>query len=74
MAKHPVEQSPKLDFSNLDFVKFGEYLSEYNIVDKQGRYLHWSQLKWRVLGKEAEHIWYAVKFCRDQVKKKYGLI
>ncbi|SFU57593.1 hypothetical protein [Xenorhabdus koppenhoeferi] len=73
MAKHPVEQSPKLDFTNLDFVKFGKYLSKYSIVDKKGRYLHWSQLKWRVPNKEAENIWYAVKFRRDQAKKNMGL-
>ncbi|CDH07907.1 Filamentation induced by cAMP protein Fic [Xenorhabdus bovienii str. oregonense] len=73
MAKHPVEQSPKIDLTNIDFIKFGEYLSEYNIVDKKGRYLHWCQLKWRVPSKEAEHIWYAVKFRRDQAKKNTGL-
>ncbi|MDE9518841.1 Fic family protein [Xenorhabdus bovienii] len=73
MAKNPVKQSPKLDFTNLDFVKFGIYLNEYSIVDKQGRYLHWSQLKWRVPSKEAENIWYAVKFRRDQAKKSMGL-
>ncbi|PHM69537.1 Fic family protein [Xenorhabdus sp. KJ12.1] len=73
MAKHPVEQSPKYDFLSSNSQDFFRYLNEYGIVDSQGRYLHWSQLKWRVPSKEAEGIWYAVQFLRNQVKKGTGL-
>lgn len=73
MAKHPVEQSPRVDYENFDFSKISTYLSKYGVVDEKGRYLSWSKLKWRVPSKEAQNIWYAVKFLRDQIKKGIGL-
>lgn len=73
MAKHPVEQSPRVDYENFDFSKISPYLSKYGVVDEKGRYLSWSKLKWRVPSKEAQNIWYAVKFLRDQIKKGIGL-
>ncbi|EIM8482239.1 Fic family protein [Serratia marcescens] len=73
MAKHPVEQAPELDYLAKDFNKIYPYLSSYGMTDNQGRYLHWSQLKWRVPSKDAQTIWLAVKFRRDQAKKTTGL-
>lgn len=73
MAKHLVEQSPRVDYESFDFSKISPYLSKYGIVDEKGRYLPWYKLKWRVPSKEAQNIWYAVKFLRDQIKKGIGL-
>lgn len=73
MAKHPVEQAPKLDFTAENFHSMFDYLSDYGIADAQGRYLHWSQLKWRVPSKNAHLIWLAVKFQRYNAKKGIGL-
>lgn len=73
MAKHPVEQAPELDFVKTDFGEVLPYLSTYGITDDEGRYLHWSQLKWRVPSKSAKFIWLAVKFARQQAKKGIGL-
>lgn len=73
MAKHPVEQSPKLEFMSDDFNKMFKYLSTHGITDSDGRYLHWSQLKWRVPSKEAKLIWMAVKFQRTKSKKVIDL-
>lgn len=73
MAKHPVEQAPRLDFSADNFNGMFEYLSRYGIADEQGRYLHWSQLKWRVPSKNSHLIWLAVKFNRYNVRKGIGL-
>lgn len=73
MAKHPVEQAPRLDYLDKNFKGIYPYLSFYGMTDDQGRYLHWSQLKWRVPSKEAQTIWLAVKFRRDQAKKTIGL-
>ncbi|NPE57435.1 Fic family protein [Dickeya dadantii] len=73
MAKHPVEQAPKLDFTSPDFNEIFAYLSHYGMADAQGRYLHWNQLKWRVPGKDARSIWLAVKFHRYNARKTIGL-
>lgn len=73
MSKHPVEQSPKLDYLSLDFPEIYPYLNKWGIVDDKGRYLPWCKLKWRVPSKEAKNIWYAIKFRREQVKKDLGL-
>jgi Fic family protein len=73
MAKHPVEQAPKLDFTAENFHDMFDYLNDYGIADAQGRYLHWSQLKWRVPSKNAHLIWLAVKFQRYNAKKGIGL-
>ncbi len=45
MAKHPVEQAPRLDFSNSDVMGFLHYIKSYGMADAKGRYLHWSQMK-----------------------------
>ncbi|ACT05611.1 filamentation induced by cAMP protein Fic [Dickeya chrysanthemi Ech1591] len=73
MAKHPVEQAPKLDFTSQNFHEIFAYLSHYGIADEQGRYLHWNQLKWRVPGKNARNIWLAVKFHRYNARKTIDL-
>lgn len=73
MAKHPVEQAPKLDFTGDKFNEIFDYLSDYGIADSRGRYLHWNQLKWRVPSKNAHVIWLAVKFQRYSAKKGIGL-
>ncbi|WP_421504811.1 Fic family protein [Erwinia rhapontici] len=73
MAKHPVEQAPRLDFSGDKFSEIFDYLNDYGIADSRGRYLHWNQLKWRVPSKNAHVIWLAVKFQRYSAKKGIGL-
>lgn len=35
MAKHPVEQAPKLDFTSPDFNEIFAYLSHYGMADAQ---------------------------------------
>lgn len=66
MAKSPVEKAPEFnppeDFNN--FSEILKYFSKYDITDEKGRYLHWSQLKWRVPKDEAEIIWKTIKFKR----------
>ncbi|HIE9225657.1 TPA: Fic family protein [Klebsiella pneumoniae] len=74
MAKHPVEQAPVLNFSDLKIDSILPYLSKYGVIDERGRYLHWSQLKWRVPSKEANDIWLAIKFNRHHLKKNIGLL
>ncbi|WP_461534621.1 Fic family protein [Spongorhabdus nitratireducens] len=64
MAKARVERAPKFDFKEFDYKKSAQYLSEYDVTDKKGRYLHWDLLKWRVPTKEAKAIWETVKFKR----------
>ncbi len=71
MAKPVVENAPKFDPSE-DLKHFSDlykYFGEYDATDSKGRYLHWSQLKWRVPKEEAEAIWKVVKFKRmSQIK------
>jgi len=65
MAKSVVEYAPELDVSvDLQDANFVKYFTEYDITDEKGRYLHWSQLKWRVPRNEAVAIWKAIKFKR----------
>ncbi|MTI11678.1 Fic family protein [Sansalvadorimonas verongulae] len=45
----------------------------HGAVDAKGRYLHWSQLKWRVSRKDAVNIWYAVKFQRNAISSQIPL-
>lgn len=73
MAKHTVEQSPKLDYLAPNFSEIYPYLSQWGIVDDKGRYLPWCKLKWRVPSKEAKNICWAIKFRREQVKKNIGV-
>lgn len=65
MAKAVVENAPVLDvekdFRDADLFR---YFDEYDVTDAKGRYLHWSQLKWRVPKGEAVSIWKAVKLKR----------
>lgn len=73
MSKHPVEQAPKLDFHTLDVKDIVPYFNSHGVIDQKGRYLHWSQLKWRVPSKDAHNIWLAVKFQRSSIRKSIGL-
>lgn len=63
MAKSRVEKAPQLQFPD-DLQIIVPYLDKYDATDVEGRYLHWSQLKWRVPKAEAEAIWKTVKFKR----------
>jgi Fic family protein len=71
MSKSSVEYAPKFEPSK-DLDNFGEvyqYFDDYEATDKTGRYLHWSQLKWRVPKGEEQNIWKAVKFKRMSLMK-----
>ncbi len=75
MAKPVVEQAPTFDPAN-DLEHFGaiyKYFEDYDVTDKKGRYLHWSQLKWRVPKGEELAIWKAVKFKRKSIMKPLPL-
>lgn len=65
MAKAVVDYAPVFDvlegFKDADFVK---YFSEFDVTDEKGKYLHWSQLKWRVPRDKAVSIWKAIKLKR----------
>jgi len=63
MAKPRVEKAPKLNFPE-DFKLITPFLNTYDVTDDEGKYLHWSQLKWRVPKADAENIWKTVKFKR----------
>ena len=56
MAKPRVEKAPKLNFPE-DFKLITPFLNKYDATDDEGKYLHWSQLKWRVPKADAENIW-----------------
>lgn len=71
MAKPVVEKAPSLDIS-----RFGEYIKyfpDYDVIDAQGRYLHWDLLKWRVPTNEAQLIWQVIKFKRNSMGRPTGL-
>lgn len=63
MAKARVEKAPKLNIPE-DFQSIAPFINKYDVTDEEGKYLHWSQLKWRVPKKDAENIWKTVKFKR----------
>ncbi|WP_394202483.1 Fic family protein [Marinagarivorans algicola] len=63
MAKARVEKAPKFTIPE-DFQSIIPFLDKYDATDDEGRYLHWSQLKWRVPKADAENIWKTVKFKR----------
>ncbi len=63
MAKVRVEKAPKFSIPE-DFQSITPFLHKYDATDDEGRYLHWSQLKWRVPKADAENIWKTVKFKR----------
>lgn len=71
MSKPVVEQAPVFDPSEdlKNFKDIYRYFEDYDVTDKKGRYLHWSQLKWRVPKGEELAIWKAVKFKRISLMK-----
>lgn len=73
MAKARVEKAPAFDLQKVDFSTVSPYLEIYNETDERGRYLHWSQLKWRVPSAEAHDIWQAIKLKRSLKKKTVAL-
>lgn len=72
MAKSKVEKAPTFNFPD-DLKEIGSLLDQCDVTDAKGRYLHWSQFKWRVDKKNAESLWKAVKFKRMSQYKKIGL-
>lgn len=73
MAKARVEVAPEFTLKGFDFGRIAPYFNDYEAIDDKGRYLHWSQLKWRVPRKEANDIWLAVKFKRSMISKTIQL-
>lgn len=74
MAKPSVERAPSFEMSKLNYKDISKYLSEYDATDKEGRYLHWNLLKWRVPRSEANAIWAAIKFKRTMIMKVTDLM
>lgn len=72
MARNRVEKAPELNFTE-DVAKMIPFLNECEATDQEGRYLHWSQFKWRVEKKNAEILWKVVKFKRRSLYKPIGL-
>ncbi|WP_278383396.1 Fic family protein [Alteromonas mediterranea] len=72
MAKARVENPPKFNFPD-DFRDISPFLGQCDATDSKGRYLHWSQFKWRVEKEDAENLWKAVKFKRMTQYKQIGL-
>ena len=54
MAKSRVEKAPALNFPE-DFKVVLPLLDKCDVTDSDGRYLHWSQFKWRVPKEDAEN-------------------
>ncbi len=73
MAKARVEKAPELSIPE-DFQSITPFLHKYDVTDDEGRYLHWSQLKWRVPKEDAENIWKTVKFKRMSQYKSLTII
>lgn len=73
MAKARVEKAPVFNFPD-DLKIISPFLKDCDVTDSDGRYLHWSQFKWRVDKKDAESLWKAVKFKRMSQYKSIGLI
>lgn len=72
MAKNKVERPPKLSVPE-DFDIIFPLLEKCDVTDSKGRYLPWSQFKWRVDKQNAENLWKAVKFKRMSQFKSIGL-
>jgi Fic family protein len=66
MAKPRVEKAPEFQIP-ADFNAIMPFMSKYNATDDNGKYLHWSELKWRVPRQDAENIWKTVKFKRISI-------
>jgi hypothetical protein len=71
MAKARVENPPKFNFPD-DFRDISPFLGQCDATDSKGRYLHWSQFKWRVEKENAENLWKAVRFKRMTQYKHIG--
>lgn len=74
MAKPRVEKAPEFDLATVDMDRVHPYLAQYKATDEQGRYLHWSQLKWRVPTVQATDIWSAIKLQRSLQMKFIALL
>ena len=72
MVKVRVEKAPKLSIPE-DFPSITPFLNAYDAIDDEGRYLHWSQLKWRVPKADAENIWKTIKFKRMSQYKNLAI-
>jgi Fic family protein len=77
MAKSLIEKPP-FNFTNALFEKKFldlDYLNKYKEIDEKGRYLYWSDFKYRVKdGDDAKKAWFAVKFARLSKIKKTSLL
>lgn len=73
MSKPRVEKAPVLNLPE-DFSDIMPLLSDCDVTDSDGRYLHWSQLKWRVDKSKAEALWKATKFKRISQYKSIELL
>ena len=67
MAKNLIEKPP-FNFADAllkkEFLDFN-YLNKYKETDEKGRYLYWSDFKYRVKdGDDAKKAWFAIKFAR----------
>jgi Fic family protein len=73
MAKLRIEKAPSFNFDS-EFSAIHPYITKYSDTDEQGRYLHWSQFKWRVdKGDDVELAWKTVLFKRGLNLKHTGL-
>lgn len=74
MSKAKIEKAPALNLPH-DFELIAPFVlsEQYGITDEKGRYLHWSQLKWRLPREQAITIWKAIKFKRISQSKPLGL-
>jgi Fic family protein len=74
MTRGTVERAPVYDPETADHMAIFKHFKSHGIVDSQGRYLHWSELKWRLHPKsEAHNIWFAIKIQRGANKNSIGL-
>lgn len=74
MAKPSVERAPFFDVKSFDYQASASFMMDYSETDDKGRYLHWSQLKWRVPQKDAKKIWSVIKFKRTMLAKYIPII
>lgn len=74
MSKNYVEIAPFFDPENIDYKGLETFTRDYDIVDGKGRYLHWSQLKWRLPRENAQNIWFAIKLKRQFIAKFISIV
>ncbi len=74
MAKNIVEKAPFIfNFNNTELLDF-KYLQKYKEIDSKGRYLYWSEFKWRVKdGDDEKKAWFATKWARSNILKSISL-